>query len=818
MQRPQTAFARNALYEKCPGHRLRRVGVEAGAGAALPEETFGSALRRLREAAGWTQEELAERAGLTSHGISALERGLRSRPYPHTVRALAAALGLGPVDRAALLAAVPSRGRATGGDSPDRPVVAPVALPAAPTPLVGRDGDVAALLDLLDDGGSRLLTLTGIGGVGKTRLAQAVALAAAERFPGGVAVVPLAAVEDAGLILPALGRALGLHAVEGSSDDSVLEGLRGRRALVVLDNLEHLADAGLVVARLLEGAPSVVVLATSRAALRVRGEREYAVAPLALPSGAGGMAEVEAAAAGALFLDRARAVSPGFATSPDDAPVVALLCERVAGIPLALELAAARARVLSPRLLLERLDDALGREGAADLPERQRTMRSTLDWSYRLLGEQEQALYRRLSVFVSGACLDAVEDVAADLPDVLGALERLAGHSLVTVSALPDGTPRYGMLEPVLQHAAALLDDREGSVAGERHAEHYLDFARRAAPHYEGGDQVRWLERSEQEQGNLVAALEWWLRDGDGERAGAMVWSLWLFWWLRGHLRTGRRLAESALELPCPDATRVRSALAAASLTFAQGDLDTSAARWTSARELAHAIGDRLGHAGAEAGQGLAALGKGHLDAAETHFRNVLDDMETYAVEFDWLRELTRVWLGTVHLLRGRPDEAVVQCELGLGGARRRSDRLTTYVALYGLVQAALARADHETAQDLLAEGIELSEQTGDLANLSFFLESLAVVDGAGGRYERAVTLLGASTALRERVGSAVYGYYLPDPALREATEREARIALGRDVVESAFYRGRSMTPEEALALAGPDAPERSVARRRARA
>ena len=783
-------------------------------GVSRPREPFGHVLRRLRQAQGWTQEELAERAGMTSHGISALERGLRSRPYPHTVRSLEGALSLGPADRALLRAAVPSRTPPVRVQTPaqagsghengaHRGGLGIDGLPTELTPLIGREADVKAVLSLLRTTGTRLITLTGTGGVGKSRLATAVARAAIDDHDG-VVMVHLAPVEDDTLVIPTIGRALGLHAVEGS-DDTVVAALKDRRLLLVLDNLEQLAAVGLVVARLLEECDGLVVLATSRAALRIRGEVEHAVQPLATPTGVGGMAEVEKAPAGLLLLTRARAVSPRFGTSPDDAAAVAALCRRLAGIPLALELAAARARLLSPQLLLERLDDAMTHAGAVDLPERQRTMRATLDWSYRLLSDAERRLYRRLSVFVGGATLDAVEQVADDLGDVLALLERLIEHSLVRATTLPDGTVRYSMLEPVHQHAASILTEDEALLARTRHASVYLERAREAAPHYEGGDQVVWLERSEGDAANFAAAADHWLALEEGEHAGEMVWHLWLFWWLRGHFRQGRRLAEAAIALQMAPRTRVRAMLIAASMAFAQGDISVSEHRWAVARQVALDADDAVGHAYAEAGEGLAALASGDVLQARSHFLRVFDAVGSDDPEADWILGLTHVWLGTVHLLRGEPDAAVDRCEQGLARARRRGDRLTTYVALYGLTQAALALGRSEEARGLLSEGIELSDETGDLANLSFFLESLAVVEGSHGDHARAALLLGASAAMRDRVGSAVYGYYLPDPTLRAVAQREAQESLGAVAFEAEVTHGRSLTPQEAVALAVGD-------------
>ena len=772
---------------------------DARTGPPVPE-SFAVLLRRLREVRGLTQEELARLAGLTVHGVSALERGVRRRPHPHTVRSLAEALGASAEERAALLSAALDRSSDSAGPAGGSALRA---LPAPVTPLLGRDHDVAAVTAALRRSASRLVTLTGTGGVGKTRLALAVAREAGQSYADGVAFVPLAALDDPALVLPAVGRAIGLAGVEGGDADArVLDQLRGLQLLLVLDNLEHLPGVVPTVARLLAECPQLAVLATSRAALRLRGESEYAVHPLALPPGdAREMAEVESAAAGALLLDRARAVSPAFGSGPGGAAAVAALCERLAGIPLALELAAARARVLDATALLERLDDAMTRAGPSDLPLRQRTMRATLDWSHRLLGEQDQALLRRMSVFTGGCTLDAVEAVASDLDDPLGSLERLVEHSLVVVS-VDGGGRRYGMLEPVLQHARSLLDRDEEVRARTAHATFYLEFAEEGVPGHREADQVAWLDRADREVANLSAAVEWWLDVGDADRAGRMTWAVGMLGWLRGHLRRCRRLAEAVLEHELSPGVRVRVLLAAAAMAFAQGDLEPSGAWWRQAGELATACGDLEGETFATAGQGLVALAGGRPSAAEPLFVAALELADRVGPTTDWIAGLTHMWLGTVRLVSGDPGAAVPHFRRGLASARRRGDRLAVYVALFGLVQVDLAEGRPAAAREHLVEGIELSEQTGDLANLAYFVESLAGVEGAAGAHERAAVLLGAARGLRDRVGSDVYGYYLPDPQRRARAEADARAVLGDDAAEDALATGAALDVPAVIAVA----------------
>jgi transcriptional regulator with XRE-family HTH domain len=368
-------------------------GANTGYGAA-----FGAILRELREAKGLTQEELASRAGLTAKAVSALERGERKRPYPHTVRALADALELSGDKRSALLAAVPTRGVKATAAGQEQPK-----LSVPHTSLLGRERELEEIQGFLRE--VRLLTLTGPGGIGKTRLGIEAAKKASEYFLDGVAFVALAPLGDAALVMPTVSQVLGLREAAGVNPlEALRQHLREKKFLLVLDNFEHVAEAAPEVVDLLGSCPNLSVLVTSRAPLRVRGEREYSVSSLVVPD-PNRMPEAKEVAetpAAELFIERAEEASPAFELTQANAAAVAAICWRLDGLPLALELAAARTRFLGPTALLSRLDQALQAGGARDLPERQRTMRATLDWSHELLHEPERQLFRRLSVFAGG--------------------------------------------------------------------------------------------------------------------------------------------------------------------------------------------------------------------------------------------------------------------------------------------------------------------------------------------------------------------------------------------------------------------------------
>ena len=729
------------------------------------DSSFGTRLKRLREAAGLTQEELASRAGLTAKAIGALERGERRRPYPHTVRSLADALGLSEDERTSLLATI----RKQGDAAPAAPAtVVGSTLPTPTTQLLGRELNLEEIGGFIRRG-VRLLTLTGPGGVGKTRLAIQAAQAslAAGLFPDGVAFVALAPLGNATLVLATIGQALNVREAENLSSYEALSAyLRGKRLLLVLDNFEHVLEAAPEVAALIESCPNLTVLATSRAPLRVRGEQEYPVPPLDVPDPARvpDLQDVVGAPSVELFVQRARAASPTFELTQANAASVAAICWRLDGLPLALELAAARVRYLGPTGLLSRLDRALEAGGARDLPERQRTMRATLDWSYGLLHGPEKELFGRVSVFAGGFELEAAEAVGAagdvDVEDVLVLLGNLVEQSLVVAQAdEEDDGIRYRMLELVRQYARGLLKESgQYAATRERHAEYFVALAEAARPELMGPEHEGWLERLEREHDNLREGLRWAQEAGDVERGLRLSAALCWFWWMRGYLGEGRRWVEGFLSEDSRSTSRpagvvlsrAKALYGAGELAFGQGDLPRAAQLLEESLLLYRELGDEEGVAVVlvELGQVARARGEHERAAALSEeglaLSRKVGESRAAAIALNTL--------GHVERWRGDREGATARYEQSLALFRELGHEWGGAYALANLGVVALEGGDLERAQALSEESLSLYEKRGDKGGVALALINLGDVARKRGDEERAAALYNDALALHREL------------------------------------------------------------------
>jgi predicted ATPase/DNA-binding XRE family transcriptional regulator len=782
--------------------------------------SFGELLRRLREAVGLTQEELAERASLSPQAVGSLERGDRLRPYPQTVRALAHALGMDDAERAALMAALPRRGEdaraSTPSASPDRsaPDGAPFApatrLPATPTALIGRECELAAARNLIERRGTRLLTLTGTGGVGKTRLALELAAELWPHFGGDVAFVDLTPIRDPSLVLAHIGQGLGIHeAGERTIPEALAHILDERRLLLVLDNLEQVLATAADIGTLLELAPGLVVLATSREPLRLRWEREFPLSPLPVPDRDQPTSTTTLATqpAVALLIERAQAAQPAFALTEANAAAIADLCRRLDGLPLALELAAARLKILTPAALLARLGRRLDLLTTAvrDAPERHQTLRTAIGWSYDLLTPDEQRLFACLAVFVGGCTPEAVAAVCqrgeptdtAPL-DLLDRLASLVDKNLLQAVAGPEDEPRFRMLETVAEYARDVLrSGGEETAVRSAHAGYVVAMVEVIEPRLWGPEQVTWIARLAVEQDNVSAALRWVLDRSDYAAVGQLLRRLHFFWWMHGQMIEARRWSAELLAHgdAVPLAARGVGLFVSGWAAIDVGD-PAAVELLCEALALARAVGDRWT-------EGHCLLGLGFLRPLQHDVAGGIALMwEGQAVLRDagdeWGIGVSLTGLSTLSVLGGQLDDAEAFAEEHVRLARRMGDLRSIGHALDDLAMVALLREDFERAVTLYRESIALSAEVGQLELVAYGLKGLAVV-AARERPRRAARLFGAAEVLREAGGVAIW------PARRTLYDRAlamARDALGEAAFAANWTAGRALPRREALAEA----------------
>jgi predicted ATPase/tRNA A-37 threonylcarbamoyl transferase component Bud32 len=720
-------------------------------------------------------------------------------------------------------------------------------LPVSRTGFVGREKEISAARELLLRADVRLVTITGPGGIGKTRLAVEVARGLEEQFQGGIHFVPLSPLSDPGLIGPVIVKTLGIPETGGQSPIEILkkflQNSSRRPILFLLDNFEHLIQAAPTVAELLVMNANLKIMVTSRAALHVYGEHEFPVPPLALPSSrsTSSVEQLSQCPAVELFVQRAVAAKPDFEVTPENAPAIVEICTRLDGLPLAIELAAARVKVLSPASMLTRIESRLQllTGGARDLPERQQTLRAAMDWSHDLLNAEEQKLFRRLSAFVGGCDLEGVEavcNIKGDLDlDLLDGMASMVDKSLVQQVEQADGESRFGMLETIREYALEKLKAAgEEGFTKRAHAAYCLVLAEEEAT-VRGNAQ--WLDRLVLEHNNFRAGLEWLIASGDAEWGLRLGTALFHFWEMREYLVEGRDWLEKLLKLPqaaAPSKMRARALFSAGVLASAQGEYATADREIIESWKIASQLGDKAGVAVALNAQAVLARDRGEIATAHTLFEESLDlwreiaDLKAVArslsnlgtvVKLEGNYQLARSLYAECHaIFRGLGDQAGVAWALdsqgdvaraqgdsttaqglyeeGLDIFRKIGDRWGIAGTLADLGNLANEQRDYSRAHLLYRESIMIFEELEHKRGVARLLECFACSAAAQSRPERSFRLAGAAAALRKRIGAPL------TPAEQIILEKNldaARRAMTHASVATAWLEGWALPIEKAV-------------------
>ena len=705
------------------------------------------------------------------------------------------------------------------------------------TPIVGREKEIAEIKELLLQKDVRLLTMTGIGGTGKTTLSKAAARELLTEFPDGVFFVEMAAIKNPELVASTIAQPLG---VKESAGKTVLEMLKDylseKTILLVVDNFEQVVAAAPDIAELISAAEDLKILVTSRALLHLNAEREFAVPPLAVPENPTGISlfELSKYEAVRLFVERARSAKPHFELTAENAGSVADICARLDGLPLAIELAAARVKILSPQAILPRLENRLKllTGGARDLPARQQTMRGAVEWSYDLLDEDEKILFRRLAIFAGGFRLEAAEAVAegsgeeekrrrgeedkenvAKLPEsistsplllfslsVLDGVTALMDNSLIIQKEQPDGETRFRMLGVVREYALETLNIKDEAKAMNRsHAAYFLALGEEAEPHLRGAESVKWLDRLEEEHDNLRAALRWSL-ENDAETAAKLAAAIRLFWFLHSHLTEGHGWLKAALERGRDDATsQVRFKLLNVLGTLArfQGDYETARAAFEEGLAVGRAANDLHQIAEASGGLGLVIYQQGDSPAARKFIEEGLEMSRRLKDKFGIVAALNS--LGDIARTDGDDRAARPFFEEALAIARELGRKQFVSTILTNLGAVTHSEGDFTAARSHFTEALKMAQELGNRAAISYSLDGFAALAADSGESNTAAKFAGAAEKLRETIGFEIEP---ADKRFREAYLSELRAALTQSEFSGAYQQGRKLTTEEAITLA----------------